>query len=94
MIRFIPKRESVSASIKEEQTFCSLEEMKNSLFSQLDKISKYIDVDSHFSINEIIVSEIIENNIYPGMKNMRKVSIKSLTTFDYPVPETIGYCGD
>lgn len=98
MILYRPHRGSLSASIKDEQMFNSIEEMKQFIHDEWCRICNFIGNKEPFSIDDIVVSEIIGDDPRIAWKNVRHVCVKRMWNENYiekySTPQCIGYCGE
>lgn len=81
MIKFRPVRRSLSASIKDEETFCSVEEMLHFLRDRAGRIAAYIGSD----LPVITISEADGDDRLTGYRSQRTVFSNSIC---------IGFCGE
>ena len=81
MIKYRPVRGSLSASIKEEVTFSTMEEMLHFLQDRATRLSGYLGTD----LPVITVSETSGNDQLTGYRNQHVIFSKSIC---------IGYCGE
>lgn len=85
MIRFRPSRISLSASVKEEQTFSSPEELIHYLYEYGLRMSRYIGAEPPV-LSDYTVSALSVDNLQTGYRNERAVMFRSITC--------VGYCGE
>ena len=88
MIKYRPVRNSLSDSIKEEQTFCSIEDLKQYLFVKWDKILRYAGTEHPICFDDITVSEVLGDEKQTGYTNIRNVYLNHCKQF------CIGICGE
>lgn len=85
MIKFRPNRFSLSASVKEEQIFSSLEELIHYLYEYGLRMSLYIGAEPP-APSDYTVSALSSDNIQTGYRNERAIMFRSITC--------VGYCGE
>lgn len=85
MIRFRPVRMSLSASVKEEQTFSTMEEMFHFLHDNAVRMARYTGTTLP-AINDIVISLTACDNPVTGYKNERAVMLRNV--------RCIGFCGE
>ena len=85
MIKFRPQWHPLSRSIKEEKVFDNMEDMKQYVFDRCQHFFSYVGNLSHFTIEDIEISEIIGNDDRTGWKNVRRIVVKD---------RRIGFCGE
>ena len=81
MIKYSPVRRTLSASIKEEQVFDTVEEMKQYIFDWWGRIL----VRRPLKPEDIIIEESGSNDLRIGYKNRRTVFIRQ---------SAVGFCGE
>ena len=81
MIKYRPVRGSISASIKEEVTFSTMEEMLHFLQDRAMRLAGYLGTE----MPEITVSDAAGNDQLTGYRNQQVVFSNSIC---------IGYCGE
>jgi len=84
MIRYIPRRQTLSASVKDEQIFETFDQMKLFILNVTGRIALYVG-GKPFLPDDIIIGDISGNDPMIGLKNVRAVHIKSMY---------IGCCGE
>ena len=84
MIKYVPIRFSISASVKDEQTFDTLDQMKLFLLNTAGRIALYIGKNAYIP-SDIVICDSFGDDPYTGLKNVRPVLLKS---------RCIGYCGE
>lgn len=94
MILYRPHRNSISASIKDEQSFHTIEEMKRFIHDEWIKICNFLGGKEPFSIDDIIIGEVIGDDPRIAWKNVRHVCVKRMLNDNYTIPQCIGFCGE
>ena len=82
MIKYRPVRETISKSLKEEETFESMEQLKQYIFDKMHRIMAYIGADE-LSPEEIIIES--QNDPYCLYKDMHSINVRN---------NCIGFCGE
>lgn len=77
MIKYSPVRETLSASIKEEQIFDSIEDMKQYIFSLWSRIIAYVGIRKPLAPDEIVFGESTGFDVFTGYRNTRNVFIRN-----------------
>ena len=95
MIKYRPNRKNISAAIKEETIFDSMDELIKFLHSRYSSVSQFIGSKRPFEAHEIIISESYwDETSITGWHNVHKICVKRLIDKAYHVPHCIGYCGE
>ena len=81
MIKYRPVRRSISASIKEEVTFSTMEEMIHFLYERAHRLAGYLGTD----LPVITIREAAGDDPLTGYRNQHVVFSNSVC---------IGYCGE
>lgn len=84
MIKYRPQRFSLSASVKDEQLFDTLDQMKLFILNTSGRIALYIG-KKPFLPDDILIGDITGDDPVVGWKNVRPVCLKNTC---------IGYCGE
>ena len=84
MIRYLPMRQTPSASVKDEQIFDTLDQMKLYILDYMGRIARYIGHDP-FLPGDIVFQDASEYDIVFGIKHARSVYLKTMC---------IGFCGE
>jgi len=87
MIKFRPSRRTVSSSMKDEETFETVEEMLQYLSDRANRFFAYVGTDFHTTPDDFILSKSWSVNTL-DLKNTHRIIIKRA------VPFCIGYCGE
>ena len=90
----MPKRKTPSLSLKDEQIFDSVDDLKLHIHKIWCKVSAYLGEFEPIHPDEIVISDIIGNDPIIGLKNVREVCVKRTTDIIYKDPLCIGYCGE
>ena len=85
MIKYRPVRGSLSASIKEERTFSTMEEMFHFLYDMAVRMARYTGADLP-DPDDIVIAGDASDNLITGYKNERSVMFQNI--------RCIGYCGE
>ena len=85
MIKYRPDRCSLSASIKEEQTFSTMEEMFHFLYDMAVRMARYTGADLP-DPNDIVIADTASDNLITGYKNERIIMLRNI--------HCVGYCGE
>ena len=94
MIRYIPRRSTVKASIRDEEIFDSVEDMISHLFDHFSRVSDYLQSDRQFNRDDIIIDNSTDDPYYSVLDYPGTVFIKRITNTTYPVPYCIGFFGE
>lgn len=89
MIRFIPDRSSLSASLKEERVFDSLEELRDHLYDSLCRFCSFIGSSECPGLDQICISDVQGDDPLTGYKNVRTVTVSL-----HSVLHCVGLCGE
>ena len=92
MIRFRPNHVTLSASIKDEQIFSSMEDMLASVFDYWSRVVAFMGAADPFRPEEITISDSSRPNPDVGYRNEHKVFVSRMADNVYPSPLCIGYC--
>ena len=91
MIRFRPHRSTLSASLKDEMLFDSVEEMISYVFDLWCRTALFIGAHHPPSRDEIFISEDGRRNPLVGYMEENRVLIPSLSGRMFRVPICVGY---
>ena len=91
MIRYRPHRSSLSASLKEEQIFDSLDEMFSYLLGYCGRLVRFMSAGAPFMSFAISISEHGHPNPMVGYKKEHKVLISRTADKFHGVSFCIGY---
>ena len=75
MIKFIPKRETVSLSLKEEIAFCSVKELIEYIVDKCSKMIRYIGRDNYIEADSVIISNNLGYDMITGLNNVHNISV-------------------
>ena len=84
MIRYRPLRQTLTASLKDEQIYDTLEAMTQDVFEHWRLIFSYIGADP-LRPDQLVISSCSEDDPLIGWKNVRNVFVKNTC---------IGFCGE
>ena len=84
MIKYIPCRSSMSAAVKEEQTFETVDELKQYLYEKHCKLCSFVGSQIHETLNDISIDEATCPCKIIGWKELHNIYINH---------KCIGYCG-
>ena len=87
MIRFRPARPSVTASLKDEHVFDTMEEMKDHIYSVWSRFYAYVGAAAPLRPDEILIGEARGDDALTGYRNVRQICISR-------ADRCIGYCGE
>ena len=87
MIKYRPVRSSISASIKEEETFSTMEDMLHFLHDRWSRIYAFIGSVVPFQPEEILIGESEGYDQLTGYRNVRRIRVAR-------TGHCIGYCGE
>ena len=85
MIRYRPSRSSLSASLKEELIFSSLDEVLQHVFNKCVSFSVFVGSPPP-SFSDLAVVSLSGNNRLTGYQNERMITLRNVYC--------IGYCGE
>ena len=91
MIRYRPHRSTISASLKDEQIFDSVEEMLSYVFDAWSRVVLFLGAEIPPSQDEILIGEDGCHNPLVGYVDEHKVFVPRLTDKLHRVPLCIGY---
>lgn len=94
MIRYCPKRCTVSLSIKDELLFDSLEDLKAHVLDRWQRIASYLGSSDPIRLDDIIIMEPYGDDPLIGLHNARKICVTRTAGPVYPFPLCIGVCGE
>lgn len=90
MIKYRPQREYIDEAMTEARTFESLDAMKMFILDHWRKI-----IPDPFSLDDIVIGQIVGDDKRIGWKNVRHVCVKRLGKEVYYInPQCIGWCGE
>ena len=84
MIKYRPMRQSLSASVKEEQVFETIDKMILSILNTTGRMALYVGQKPYIP-DDIVISDPDGDDPMVGWKNVRSISIKK---------KCIGFCGE
>ena len=87
MIKYCPVRSSLSASIKEEETFSTMEDMIHFLHDRFSRIYTFIGAAALFSLDEIQIGDARGDDARIGYRNVRQITLRHSGC-------CIGFCGE
>lgn len=94
MIRYRPAFPSLSASLKAEETFDTIEDMLCYVFEHWRRVVSFVGGSVPFRSDEIILGEVLGDDPFSGYRNMRRVFVTRMSDFVYSSPLCIGFCGE
>lgn len=94
MIKYRPQRGSLSLSLKEERIFDTVDDMKQHVFDEWRRACDFLGGKPPFTMDDIVIGEIIGDDSRIGWKNVRHVCIRRLLGELYRAPQCIGWCGE
>ena len=93
MIRFRPNVRSVSAAMKDEQVFDSVDDMMRYLHEAWSHVVEYMGSEDPFRMEEITVDN--GRSLYTiDLANTHKVCVARMKDKQYSVPICIGFYGE
>lgn len=94
MIRFRPRRHTLTLSLKDELIFESMDDMILFVFDRWRRIVSFMGSNDPFRIDEILISEIQGDDPRIGYKNVRRVCVSRMADESFKTPCCIGFCGE
>lgn len=86
MIRYRPKRHTMTASLKDEEKFDSIQEMLDATFARLEKAMMYIGHEKTIRPDKLIIDSIGKSNPAVGYRDEHKIILRREKDL------CIGYC--
>ena len=93
MIRFCPRRVSLSLSLKDELLFESMDDLTHYVLDRWRRLSAYLDAADPIRPEEIVISDPVNFHLI-GLRNTRQVLVLRTVNTVYKKPLCIGYCGE
>lgn len=84
MIKYSPSRKTLSASLKEERLFCSIEDVKQDVFEHFCRIMDFVS-SRPLRFDEVIVEDEIGDDSITGYRHVRFVTVRKTI---------VGFCGE
>ena len=92
MIRYRPHRPTLTASLKDELIFETLDEMLYHVFETWSRVVAYMGAEEPFCQDEIMIYGHGRHNPMTGYKSEHKIMARRMTDNVRTVPICIGYC--
>ena len=87
MIRYLPVRSSLSSSLKDEETFSTMEDLLHFLYVRWSRIYAFIGAAAPLRPEEILIEDAHGDDQLVGYRNVRLIRLARSNT-------CIGYCGE
>lgn len=94
MIRYRPAFPSLSASLKAEETFDTMDDMLRYVLDHWRLVFSFVGGTVPFQSDEITLGEVLGDDPRSGYLNMRRVFVTRMSDVVYPSPLCIGFCGE
>ncbi|MBP5728364.1 MAG: hypothetical protein J6Y48_14940 [Clostridia bacterium] len=85
MIKYRPDRNPLSLSIKDEQLFENMDDLKKYVHEKWCRIFRYIGKTEPLTLDQIVIGEITGDHLQIGWRNSRDVFVKNRRE---------GFCGE
>ena len=94
MIRFRPKRRTLTLSLKDELIFEDLDAMLRHVLDHWGRVADFLGASRPIRPEDIIIGEPTGDDPLIGLRNVRTVSVTRTVDAVYTVPMCIGVCGE
>ena len=84
MIKYSPTRRTLSASLKEERLFCSIEDVKQDVFEHFFRIMEFVS-SRPLRFDEVIIGDETGDDNRTGYRHVRFVTVRKTI---------VGFCGE
>lgn len=85
MIRYLPKLESLLWELKCQTTFDTLEEMKETLASQMTRYKHYVGKDTVYTPGQVMLLALRDRDPLTGWKHYCRIMLDDIV---------LGHCGE
>ena len=94
MIKYRPRRRSVSLSLKEEILFDSMEDLIKHIHERWSHVVSFVGSHDPFRMDEILISDVQGDDPLTGYKNGRLIFVTRMSDSVCHKPFCVGYCGE
>lgn len=93
MIKYRPKMDVLKYSIREEQTFDTVDDMLRYVFEHWSRVVAFMGAKEPFRPDEITISSAGSENQLTGWKDEHMVLVRRMSDIVLSSPMCIGFCG-
>ena len=94
MIRYRPRRATLSLSVKDELVFDSLEDLHAYVLDRWRRVAAFLGASDPIRPEEVVICEASGDDPIIGLRNVRMICVTRTAGVSYPVPHCIGFCGE